>query len=255
MALSFKRICIWVLPTSKQAFLTSHMVCEAKIQNDSIIWYANGDNPAPKGSTYVLNDSHGLVLTSPKGSELWRSLEFTSSRISRVLMKDDGNFQLRDINSIVLWQSFNNCTNTLVPCQTLNLNNYLYSRQGEFNFSHGRFELCLQKKRDVALLNLIKFPTDINCSAQHDAYFDSGIVDPDNESSNVGRKLIFDNFQFSLYILKKDRTKFYITNPKDYVTNGLYYKATINYDGFITLLYYPRGLKNSQRWVVAKTIP
>ncbi|MCI08804.1 G-type lectin S-receptor-like serine/threonine protein kinase RLK1-like, partial [Trifolium medium] len=49
----------------------------AKIQNDSIIWYANGDNPAPKGSTLVLNDSHGLVLTSPKGSELWRSSEFT----------------------------------------------------------------------------------------------------------------------------------------------------------------------------------
>jgi len=37
------------------------------IPHPSFIWYANGDNPAPKGSTLELSKSRGLVLKTPQG--------------------------------------------------------------------------------------------------------------------------------------------------------------------------------------------
>ncbi|GAU37839.1 hypothetical protein TSUD_56990 [Trifolium subterraneum] len=69
----------------------------AKIQNDSIIWYANGDSPAPKGSRLVLNDSHGLVLTSPEGSELWKSSEFTLAFAALEMIKGQSVLVSKDI--------------------------------------------------------------------------------------------------------------------------------------------------------------
>jgi hypothetical protein len=113
----------WISPSGDFAFgfyqlpneLFLLAIWYAKIQNDAIIWYANGDNLAPKGSTLVLNDSSGLVLTNPQGVELWRS-DFTSGTISNGIMNDAGNFQLRDknvgffnpmldlyVNNYVLW--------------------------------------------------------------------------------------------------------------------------------------------------------
>jgi len=227
-----------------------------KIETDSIIWYANGNNPVPKGSTLVLNDFQGLMLTNPQGLELWRSSYFSLGRISRGLMKDDGNFLLLDQNYVVLWQSFNHFTDTLVPGQEMNSNNYLYSRQGEFDFSRGKFELHLQANGDV-LLNLTNLHTNTNNSTQPDAYYDSGIVDPENQSSNFGKKFIFDKSGMFLYILKTKGTMFnIITNPNKTVSNaGFYSKGTINYDGVFTLSYHPKDLRNGQRWIVAKTIP
>ncbi|XP_045799738.1 G-type lectin S-receptor-like serine/threonine-protein kinase LECRK3 [Trifolium pratense] len=173
------------------------------------------------------------------------------------LMKDDGNFQLRDQNFVVLWQSFNHFTDTLLPGQVLNSKNCLYSRQGEFNFSRGMFELRLEKDGHGLLLNLINSPSNTYYSTQHDAYYESRIVYPYNEPLDVGDKLIFDKDYFSLYILIKENGKHIpITNSKNYVSNGnYYYKATINHDGVFTLSYYPRNPTNVQRWIVAKTIP
>ncbi|CAI8595492.1 unnamed protein product [Vicia faba] len=218
---------------------------------DSIIWYAKGDNPIPNGSRLVLNDSHGLMLSNPQGLELWRSSYFTSSRVSIGLMKDDGNFQLLDQNKVILWKSFSDSTDTLVPGQELNSNSYLYSRKGEFNFSRGMFELSLQKNGHGLLLNHVNFPTKTYYSTHSGVYNESGVVDPNN-----GDKLIFDNSLFYLYILKRNGGKISITDPKDYVSNNAYYyKATITYDGVFTLSYHPKYQNNSQGWVIEKTIP
>ncbi|KAL5079040.1 hypothetical protein RYX36_007461 [Vicia faba] len=218
---------------------------------DAIIWYAKGDNPTPNGSRLVLNDSHGLMLSNPQGLELWRSSYFTSSRVSIGLMKDDGNFQLLDQNKVILWKSFSDSTDTLVPGQELNSNSYLYSRKGEFNFSRGMFELSLQKNGHGLLLNHVNFPTKTYYSTHSGVYNESGVVDPNN-----GDKLIFDNSLFYLYILKRNGGKISITDPKDYVSNNAYYyKATITYDGVFTLSYHPKYQNNSRGWVIEKTIP
>ena len=56
---------------NKDLFLLS--VWYAKIPDKTVVWYANGDRPAPKGSFLNLTANSGLVLTSPQGEELWKS--------------------------------------------------------------------------------------------------------------------------------------------------------------------------------------
>ncbi|XP_028203000.1 G-type lectin S-receptor-like serine/threonine-protein kinase LECRK3 isoform X3 [Glycine soja] len=217
-----------------------------KMPNKTIIWFANGDNPAPIGSRLELNDS-GLVLNNPQGLELWRS-NFVSGTIFNGLMNDDGNFQLLDQNSVSLWETFTHPTDTLVPNQVMELNGKLFSRRGEFNFSHGRFKLHLQEDGNLVLsLNL---PSNYS----YEPYYDTGTADA-NSQTNIDMKLIFDKSGF-LYILKKSGEKFYITKPNETIsTNDFYYKATINYDGVFTVSYYPKDLRKGQGWVTTKTIP
>ncbi|KAK2368924.1 G-type lectin S-receptor serine/threonine-protein kinase LECRK3 [Trifolium repens] len=125
----------WISPSGDFAFgfyqlpndLFLLAIWYVNIQTNAIVWYANGDNLAPKGSRLVLNDSRGLVLTNPQGSELWRSY-FTSGTISNGIMNDAGNFQLRDKNSVAIWDSFSYPTDTLLPNQVMELNGSLSSR-------------------------------------------------------------------------------------------------------------------------------
>ncbi|TKY49397.1 G-type lectin S-receptor serine/threonine-protein kinase RLK1 [Spatholobus suberectus] len=246
----------WLSPSGDFAFGFYQLLDELfllaiwydQIPNRTIIWYANGDNLAPVGSKLELNDSHGLVLSNPQGLKLWRS-NFMLGTINSGLMNDDGNFQLLDQNFVSLWESFSHPTDTLVPTQVVELNGELSSRQGEFNFSHGRFKLHLQEDGNV-VLNLINLLSNYS----YEPYYDTGIVDAKNQT-NDGMKLIFDKLGF-LYILTKSGEKFNITKPNEMVsTNGIYYKATINYDGVFTISYYPKDPKNGQRWVTTKTIP
>ncbi|RHN74542.1 putative protein kinase RLK-Pelle-SD-2b family [Medicago truncatula] len=219
-----------------------------KIQNDAIIWYANGDNPAPKGSRLVLNDFQGLVLTNPQGLELWRS-DFTSGKISNGLMDDDGNFHLRDKNNATIWDSFSHPTDTLVPNQVMELNGNLFSRQGALNFSHGRFKFHLQEDGNL-VLNVINLPSNYS----YDPYYTSGTSDDENQT-NAGQRLIFDKSGF-LYIEKIGGNNFSIFNQNvRFSTDEFYYKATINYDGVFTISVYPKDPKRGQSWVIAKTIP
>ncbi|CAI8595488.1 unnamed protein product [Vicia faba] len=220
-----------------------------KIQTDAIIWYANGDNPAQKGSRLVLNDSSGLVLTNPQGLELWRS-NFTSGSVSKGMMNDDGNFQLQDENSGAIWDSFSHPTDTLVPNQVMELNGNLSSRQGAFNFSRGRFKLHLQEDGNL-VLNLINLPSNYS----YDPYYSSDTNSDAKNQTNVGQRLIFDRSGL-LYIEKKGGDNISISNQNGtFSTDNFYYKATINYDGVFTIAFYPKDPKRGQSWVIAKTIP
>ncbi|TKY49396.1 Thaumatin protein 1 [Spatholobus suberectus] len=218
-----------------------------KIPNRTIIWYANGDNLAPVGSSLRLNDSRGLVLSNPQGLELWRS-NFMSGTIYSGLMNDDGQFQLLDRNFVSLWDSFTHPTDTLVPTQVMELNGELSSRQGEFNFSRGRFKLHLQEDGNL-VLNRVNLLGNYN----YKPYYDTGTADAKN-ITNVGMKLIFNESGF-LYILKKSGEKFSIYKPNEMVSTNAFYKATINFDGVFTISYYPKDPKDGQRWVTTKAIP
>ncbi|KAI9215552.1 hypothetical protein POPTR_T084450v4 [Populus trichocarpa] len=55
----------------KDHFLLS--IWYAKIPEKTIVWYANGDNPAPRESKVELRGDSGLVLTDPQGNLIWSS--------------------------------------------------------------------------------------------------------------------------------------------------------------------------------------
>ncbi|PRQ35315.1 putative non-specific serine/threonine protein kinase [Rosa chinensis] len=70
----------WISPSGEFAFGFQRLenndrfllsIWFAKIPDRTIVWYANGDRPAPKGSIVNLTANSGLLLTSPQGEELW----------------------------------------------------------------------------------------------------------------------------------------------------------------------------------------
>ncbi|XP_040362091.1 G-type lectin S-receptor-like serine/threonine-protein kinase LECRK3 isoform X1 [Rosa chinensis] len=116
----------------------------AKIPDRTIVWYANGDRPAPKGSIVNLTANSGLLLTSPQGEELWRS-ETIVGVVAYGLMNDAGNFVLENEKSEKLWETFKNPTDTMLPGQIMEIGGKLFSRQSETNYVRGRFQLTLQQ--------------------------------------------------------------------------------------------------------------
>lgn len=87
------------IPTKQDRFLLA--IWYAKIQERTIVWYANRDNPeTDRDSTIELDNSGHLVLKDPKGKELWRSQRLTDgSQVPHAAMLDTGNFVIASKNS------------------------------------------------------------------------------------------------------------------------------------------------------------
>ncbi|PPR87142.1 hypothetical protein GOBAR_AA33553 [Gossypium barbadense] len=134
------------LRNNKNLFLLA--IWYNKIPENTLVWYANGDSPAPRGSKLQLAD-RGFVLNSPQGEQLWNS-ETRSGVVDSGIMDDSGNFKLLGGSSI-LWESFKDPADTVLPSQILDKGVALSSRQSETNFSKGRFQMVLQSDGDLVL--------------------------------------------------------------------------------------------------------
>jgi hypothetical protein len=93
-----------------------------QIPDRTIVWCANADQLAPRGSKVELS-SNGHVLTSPQGGELWK---FVSSNqilsgvlVAYAVMNDTENFVLKDSDFDNLWESFQRPTDTMLPTQIM----------------------------------------------------------------------------------------------------------------------------------------
>ncbi|KAI5423048.1 hypothetical protein KIW84_046161 [Lathyrus oleraceus] len=170
----------------------------AKISEKTIVWYANGDNPAPKGSKVELTAKDGLVLTSPNGVGLWNTTDVLSDGISHGVLNDTGNFVLQDDDFKNLWETFNFPRDTLLPSQVLEKGVKLSSMLKETNFSKGRFELHLQNDGD-----LVMYSINLPSSYVNENYYESSIVG--SNTSSAGAQLVFDSsgklVQWSVIIL------------------------------------------------------
>ncbi|XP_057966519.1 G-type lectin S-receptor-like serine/threonine-protein kinase LECRK3 [Malania oleifera] len=215
---------------------------------DTIVWYANGDNPAARGSKVELTTDQGLALTNPQGEDLWRS-PFTRGSVAYGIMNDTGNFVLIGETSESLWESFKDPTDTLLPTQIMELDGVLSSRKGTTDFSRGRFQFRLLEDGN-AVLNPINIPS----NNTYDAYYVSGTRDTSNQS-NSGYRVIFDNSGF-LYIERRSGERFYITKPDEVVSSTSYYhRATLNFDGVFTVGYHPKNSPSNDSWTVIRSIP
>lgn len=90
-----------------------------KIPDKTIVWYANGDNPAPKGSKLKLtNDGGQLTLNNPQGQVIWKA-DSVGNGVAYASMLDTGNFILANGESLYLWESFKHPSDTILPSQVL----------------------------------------------------------------------------------------------------------------------------------------
>lgn len=214
----------------------------ANIPEKTIVWYSNGDYPAPKNSKVQLTDG-GLVLTDPRGGELWRSP--TSGSVTSGAMTDAGNFVIHAGDSVA-WESFEHPTDTILPSQILEREGVLSSRYSDTNFSRGRFQLKLQEDGNLVLAS-------VNLPSNHtnEPYYESG-TDGDSNSSSAGFQLIFNSSAY-LYILRANGQKFPLSS--DPPLGNFYHRATLNFDGVFTHYYRPITSTGNERWTPIWTQP
>ncbi|CAN1263462.1 G-type lectin S-receptor-like serine/threonine-protein kinase RLK1 [Linum perenne] len=229
----------WLSPSGDFAFGFQHVnhdnnnsrIWYAGIPDRTIVWYANGDSPAPAGSTAQLSAASGIVLRSPQGSELWRSGQLTGG-IDSASMTDAGNFVIRSRNSTSLWETFQNPTDTILPSQTLDQGILLSSRRAESNFSKGRFRLVLQDDGNL-VLTTVNLPTE----RVNSPYYATGT----DSSTNPGKQLVFDNLGF-LYVARDNTSDtFNLTVNVPSPNGGFYHRVVLSFDGVLTQYYYPKS--------------
>lgn len=152
-----------------------------KLTQSTTVWYANGDNPAPRNSKLELTADSGLVLRDGGAQELWSSgkIGTSTAAIAYAVMNDTGNFQVFDRNHNPIWESFKNPTDTLLPSQFIEIGGMLSSRKSQTNFSRGRFQFRLLGDGN-AVLN----PINLHGNFTYDAYYTSHTNDGGNLSNS-----------------------------------------------------------------------
>ncbi|KAL5567261.1 hypothetical protein UlMin_030425 [Ulmus minor] len=219
----------------------------AKIPDKTIIWYANGDQPAPRGSKLSLAADRGLLLTCPQGLELWKS-ETILDEVAYGVMSNDGNFILEDSNSNKLWQTFEHPTNTLLPTQIMQRGGFLSSPHSETNYSKGRFQLRLLADGNL-VLNTINLPTEF----ANEPYYKSGTTGERNSWTTAGIQLVY-NQSGSMYVLRENNERFNLTqgvvSARDY-----YFRATLNFDGIFTQYFHRKDFTGNASWIPLWSIP
>lgn len=214
------------------------------IPEKTLVWYANGDNPAPKGSKLELTSDGQFILSDPQGKEIWRPQNSVTA-VTHAAMLDTGNFVLENRNqNLTVWQSFQNPANTILPTQTLEIGGTMYSQQSNSSYSKGRFQLQMKAGGNLVLNTL-----DPESGKAYDVYYSIYTSDAAN-SSNSGLRLIFDE-SGGIYVLLRNGGTVNITSGSS-LTGDYYYRATLDQDGVFRL--YNRD-NSSTSWSVVKNIP
>ncbi|KAJ7957395.1 Receptor-like protein kinase [Quillaja saponaria] len=202
-------------PVEEERDLFLLSIWYAKIPEKTIVWFANGDKPAPRGSKVELTD-RGLVLNAPNGSEIWKT-ESLNGTAAFAIIKDTGNLVLQNRNlDSNAWESFNDPRNTLLPLQIMKRGGLLSSRLSGKSFSKGKFQLRLLQDGNL-VLNSINLPTD-----HYESYFETKT----NENNS----------------------KFILTSDQGSSAGQLYYRATLDFDGVFTLYSHAKASSGDESW-------
>ena len=195
-----------------------------RIPEKTLVWSANHNHPAEKGSSIQLTNAGALVLTYGNGSTLQIYNEAVASLGT---MEDDGNFVLKESSSRVLWQSFNFLKDTLLPGQALLQGQKLYSKaKGSSNYSTGNFMLEMQSDGNLVL------------SAYH--FSDPGYWTTQTFAEFLS--LVFDE-SASLHLVNGTMDEFRpITKNISSQVEDYYHRATVEYHGnFQQYIYHKRN--------------
>ncbi|PHT52076.1 hypothetical protein CQW23_06538 [Capsicum baccatum] len=111
-----------------------------KLEGKTIVWSANRNNIAPEGSKVELSIDGRLVLTDPNGQEIGARDTASAGPVYGAML-DTGNFVLATSSLGILWKSFDEPTDTILPGQVLNQRSRLVSSFSSTNASSGRFEV------------------------------------------------------------------------------------------------------------------
>jgi hypothetical protein len=181
-------------------------------KEDWVVWVANRNQPVQRDSVVLLLDHSGILKIEPKNGEpiiLYASPQpFNNSTIVATLM-DTGNFVLQDIQmKTVLWQSFDNPTDSLLPGMKLGVNHKtgekwsLVSRLSDSVLAPGPFRLEWEPiSKELVIKNREK------------VYWKSGELMNNNRFEYISGE----NFQYKI-VSNNDEEYFAYTTPNKDLT-------------------------------------
>ncbi|KAK9946466.1 hypothetical protein M0R45_011931 [Rubus argutus] len=122
-------------------------------QNRTIVWMANRDQPVNgKRSKLSLLKTGNLILTDAAQSDVWATSTASLSPAC-LSLNDSGNLVLLNLKTrVVLWQSFDSPTDTLLPLQPFTRTAILVSTRSQSNFSSGFYKFFFDNDNLLRLL-------------------------------------------------------------------------------------------------------
>ncbi|KAF3943245.1 hypothetical protein CMV_030175 [Castanea mollissima] len=226
------------LPGQQDLFLLA--IWFAKIPDETIVWSANGRHPAERESKVELNTTGQLELKTPGELELWRSNNSENPQVSNGAMLDTGNFVIISKNSSIIWNSFDEPTNTMIPTQVLGFGSSLFSTMSEKSYGVGKFQLHFRQPNiSNSSYDLILNQISIYTQYPYGAYY---------AERNV-TELIMDK---SGYLLVKNSpgaiSNLSLEGEVLRTDSDSYYRATLDFDGVFRLYTHPKNFTGNQTW-------
>ncbi|KAF5932578.1 hypothetical protein HYC85_028749 [Camellia sinensis] len=115
------------------------------------VWMANRDQPINgRLSKFTLLKNGNLILTDAGQLNVWATNTESISSV-QLLLNDTGNLFLLTSEGLILWQSFQSPTDTLLPYQPLTRNTKLVSSRSQTNYSSGFYKLFFDEENVLSL--------------------------------------------------------------------------------------------------------
>ncbi|XP_056171957.1 G-type lectin S-receptor-like serine/threonine-protein kinase At1g61370 isoform X2 [Syzygium oleosum] len=117
-----------------------------------VVWVANRGKPlghTDQSASLIIGEDRNLKLLDGLQNTLWSTNVMAKSNYSEAVLSDFGNFVLQDRNATIMWESFDEPTDTLLPNMMIGVNvktgtkRNLISWKGEDDPSLGSFVLGL----------------------------------------------------------------------------------------------------------------
>ncbi|KAJ4957848.1 hypothetical protein NE237_024959 [Protea cynaroides] len=214
------------------------------VPDNTIVWTANQGDPVKTGSKIEFTDS-GISLTDYRGNEIWSAKSTDNSLATSASMLDTGNFVLRNKDSSIIWSSFANPTDTMLPSQVLDRGSKLTSRLTEGNYSAGRFQIRFQADG-----NLVFYSTAWPTESIYDPYWAS-------DTDGTGSQLVFNQSGY-IYVSVKNGTLVDLNLESSSSVKDFYHTARLDFDGVFRRYTYPKSSTDGrwpQSWSVSSYVP
>ncbi|KAI8535888.1 hypothetical protein RHMOL_Rhmol10G0209700 [Rhododendron molle] len=210
-------------------------VFAAGIPEKTVVWTANRDNPpVPSNATLAFRDGR-LVLNIPPDQNT--NIADVSQSISAASLLDSGNFVLYNSLRQIIWQSFDNPTDTILTDQRLLNGKQLISSVSESDHSTGLFRLKMQEDG-----HLVSYPLQSEDTAPY-SYWASG-------TNGAGNNITLNLDDKGLLYLLNETGGNTIKNlsTAESSNDGKIYRMTLDADGIFRV--YSRTLDPKGSWLV-----
>uniref|UniRef100_A0ACD5WXX0 Uncharacterized protein n=1 Tax=Avena sativa TaxID=4498 RepID=A0ACD5WXX0_AVESA len=200
----------------------------------TVVWSANHLQPVHSwGSEVLLDTDGGMVVKDYNGQLVWENGVYSSSNAEQAQLLDTGNLIVKGQGDIILWQSFDSPTDTLLPNQNITSATKLVSANRLL--VHGSYSFHFDDEHLLALFQDLKDTSFIYWPIP-----DNNVWSKKGNSFNATTIGVLDSWG---YFLGSDDLHF---NASDWGL-GVMRRLTLDYDGNLRL--YSLN-KSNGRWSV-----